>query len=83
MDSLIVILLIIISPINECKHNNYYNSNKAKYEKLFNDADSVFNETYKIDYCKIKEASNEAAKSALNKTIDKLYKSLGYNRKDD
>lgn len=89
MDSLIVIFLFIISPINECKYNNYFkektiiNSNKYKNEELFNNSDNVFNRANKIDYCKLKEASNDAAKSALNKTIDELYKALGCNRKDD
>lgn len=51
-----------------------------KYEKLFNEADSSFNEKYKFNIYEMKKASDEAAKSALYKTIDELYDAFGYKR---
>lgn len=61
--------VIISSSHLHCENN---------YEKLFNEADSSFNDKYKFNIYEMKKASDEAAKSALYKTIDELYDAFGY-----
>lgn len=96
MDSLIVALIILVSSFEYPSNNKFHDEfakadsvfneeiiiskRKNKYEKLFNEADSSFNEKYKFNIYEMKKASDEAAKSALYKTIDELYKAFGYKR---
>lgn len=98
MDSLVVVLIILASSFECSSHNKFHddfakvdstfnkeviiNQRKNKYEKLFNEADSSFNEKYKFNIYEMKKASDEAAKSALYKTIDELYDAFGYKRDD-
>lgn len=97
MDSLVVVLVILASSF-ENSYNKFYDDfakadsafnkeiiikqNENKYEKLFNEADSSFNEKYRFNINEMKKASDDAAKSALYKTIDKLYGAFGYKRDD-
>lgn len=96
MDSLVVVLIILASSFEYSSNNKFRDEfmkadsafnkeiiikqNENKYEKLFNEADSSFNEKCKFNIYEMKKASDEAAKSALYKTIDKLYNSFGYKR---
>lgn len=96
MDSLI--LIVIVLSFEYSSNNNFYddfakadsafnkeviiNQHKNKYEKLFNEADSSFNKKHKFNIYEMKKASDEAAKSALYKTIDELYDAFGYKRDD-
>lgn len=98
MDSLVVVLIVLTSSFECSSHNKFHNDfakadsafnkeviinqHENKYEKLFNEADSSFNEKYRFNINEMKKASDEAAKSALYKTIDKLYGAFGYKRDD-
>lgn len=86
MDSLVVVLIILASSFEYSSNNKFRDEfikqNENKYEKLFNEADSSFNEKYKFNIYEMKKASNEAAKSALYKTIDELYDAFEYKRDD-
>lgn len=98
MDSLVVVLIILASSFEYSSNNKFRDEfikadsafnkeiiikqNENKYGKLFNEADSSFNEKYKFNIYEMKKASDEAAKSALYKTIDELYDAFGYKRDD-
>lgn len=74
MDSLVVVLIILASSFE-------YSSNN-KFHDEFIKADSAFNEKYKFNIYEMKKDSDEAAKSALYKTINELYDAFGYKRDD-
>lgn len=98
MDSLVVVLIVLTSSFEYSSNNKFHDDfvkadsafnkeiiikqNENKYEKLFNEADSSFNEKCKFNIYEMKKASDEAAKSALYKTINELYDAFGYKRDD-
>lgn len=98
MDSLVVVLIVLTSSFEYSSNNKFHdefikadsafnkeviiNKRENKYEKLFNEADSSFNEKYMFNINEMKKASDEAAKSALYKTIDELYDAFEYKRDD-
>lgn len=96
MDSLVVVLIVLASSFEYSSNNKFRDEfikadsafnkeiiikqNENKYEKLFNEADSSFNEKYRFNINEMKKASDEAAKSALYKTINELYNAFVYKR---
>lgn len=96
MDSLVVVLIILASSFEYSSNNKFHDEfikadsafnkeviikqNENKYEKLFNEDDSSFNEKYKFNIYEMKKVSDEAAKAALYKTINELYDAFGYKR---
>lgn len=68
----IVVILMGIMPTQPIK-------SEGKFTKLFEQADSVFNQQYKLDIEELKRASDEAAKSAFEKTKTIFYRKV-YNK---